>query len=170
MRNTATVTSDTNFWVATSAAAPVIALATIVALPDAAGAVGRASQHLHDARQLWPEPDRSARMVILLARTLRWWRLLVWAVTVANLLAQAALLAVSLSALAYGQDTIPPSAAITLAVGGILLLAWTATASANIRRREPSAPDGKAAVSGSPAPGGATEPENGSASGDGGRS
>ena len=165
--DTATVISDSNFWVATSAAAPVIALAAIVALPDAAAAVGKSSEYLNELHRLWPQPDRSARIVILLNRIFRWWRMLVWALTAANLLAQAALLAVSLSALAYGRDTIPPSAAIALAVGGIVLLAWTASASASIKRQKSAAPGGKTAVSDSGAAGAAgaaAEPQNDSAS------
>jgi len=53
--------------------------------------------------------------------------LLVWGTTLVNLVVQAGLLAVSLSALAYQQNVMPPWLAIFLAVGGILLLAWSTT-------------------------------------------
>jgi hypothetical protein len=43
----------------------------------------------------------------------------------ANLIAQAALLAVSLAALVYSRDFVPPWLAIVVAVGGVALLAWT---------------------------------------------
>jgi CHASE2 domain-containing sensor protein len=53
----------------------------------------------------------------------------------ANLIAQAALLAVSLAALAYSRDFVPPWLAIVVAVGGVALLAWTlATGSRDSRR------------------------------------
>jgi uncharacterized membrane protein len=50
-----------------------------------------------------------------------------------NVIVQAGLLAVSLAALAYDQDVVPPWVAIILAVVGILLLAWTLMAGAYIR-------------------------------------
>jgi hypothetical protein len=43
----------------------------------------------------------------------------------ANLITQAALLAVSLATLAYSRDFVPPWLAIVVAVGGVGLLAWT---------------------------------------------
>lgn len=45
MCDTAAVAFHENFWLATSAVAPVIALAAVVALPDATSLVGRA---VHD--------------------------------------------------------------------------------------------------------------------------
>ena len=58
-----------------------------------------------------------------------WWAVQVtrWNVRLcdANLIAQAVLLAVSLAALAYGLDLVPPWLAIVVAVGGVALLAWT---------------------------------------------
>ena len=54
--------------------------------------------------------------------------------SVANLILQAGLLAVSLWTLAYDQDVVPPWVAIVLAVGGILLLAWTLTLAGWLRR------------------------------------
>ena len=43
------------------------------------------------------------------------------------------LLALSLTALTYNRDLVPPWVAITMAVGGILLLAWTLVAGASFR-------------------------------------
>jgi hypothetical protein len=53
----------------------------------------------------------------------------------ANLIVQAALLAVSLAALAYTRDFAPPWLAIIIAVGGVALLAWTLLRGAGIRDR-----------------------------------
>jgi hypothetical protein len=46
--------------------------------------------------------------VLIIARVVRWQSMLIWGLTLANVLAQAALLAVSLSALEYGHDPVPP--------------------------------------------------------------
>ncbi len=83
---------------------------------------------------MWLKPDdkdsddkdsaRKLRSVIVTIRVL----------TISNVIAQAALLAVSLSALAVAQNVMPPWAAIILAVGGILLLAYTLIKSANVRK------------------------------------
>jgi hypothetical protein len=51
----------------------------------------------------------------------------------ANLMAQAALLAVSLVALAYSRDFVPPWLAIVVAVGGVGLLAWNLLRGVGIR-------------------------------------
>jgi hypothetical protein len=84
------------FWVVTGTAAPVIALAAVVALPDVA--------------------------------TLR-------ALGQVNVIVQAGLLGLSLSALATGGNVTPPWVASVLAVGGILLLAWSLRRSDAIRQK-----------------------------------
>jgi hypothetical protein len=87
------------FWAVTGTAAPVIALAAVVAkaaLPD----VGT-------------------------LRTLGW----------VNMIVQAWLLGSSLSALSTGGNVTPPWVASVLAVGGILLLAWTLQRGDTIRRQ-----------------------------------
>lgn len=53
----------------------------------------------------------------------------------ANLIVQAALLAVSLAALGYSREFVPPWPAIVVAVGGVGLLAWTLLRGAAIRVR-----------------------------------
>jgi hypothetical protein len=130
MCDTAAVAFHKSFWVATSAAAPVIALAAVVALPDASAMLDAASRQLRQTRRLTDDHagfDFRARIIlaILQASWLYWF--LVWGATVVNLIVQAGLLAVSLSALAFQQNVMPPWVAIALAVGGILLLAWSTT-------------------------------------------
>jgi len=126
-----------SFWVATSAAAPVIALAAVVALPDASTVRSVASRRYRRRRdqigdrhplEAIFEPLPGARELSMLQARSAWSAsLLVWGTTLVNLVVQAGLLAVSLSALAYQQNVMPPWLAIFLAVGGILLLAWSTT-------------------------------------------
>ena len=47
---------------------------------------------------------------------------------IVNVLLRAGLLAVSLTALSYGRNVMPPWVAVVMAVGGILLLAITVSA------------------------------------------
>lgn len=103
------------FWLATAAAAPVIALAAVVALPDMADATREASNAAQDAVRYSVEArfessSRAARSQYA---------------TLGIVLAQAALLAVSLSALATHRDVMPAWVAIVLAVSGIMLLTVT---------------------------------------------
>lgn len=154
-----------SFWLATSAAAPVIALAAVVALPDLSASpravlVLRAEVALQRAydeikRRTKVSGDTSALSADLLKsvtdgprnslaeelglsaeppwdrlRTLA--RLHQW-LSFGNVITQAGLLAMSLAALAYARDVVPVWVAIILAVGGILLLAWTSVAGASIR-------------------------------------
>jgi hypothetical protein len=60
--------------------------------------------------------------------------LMFWGTTVGNLIVQAGLLTVSLSALAYQRELIPAWVAIALAAGGILLLAWSTSMAVHYRR------------------------------------
>lgn len=136
-----------NFWLAASAAALVITLAIVVAIPDvanmrfrAAGAMRAAEDQRrvsevsgpHDrlsrdsARDRADESLRATRWAVQVTR---------WNVRLcyANLIAQAVPLAVSLAALAYGLDLVPPWLAIVVAVGGVGLLAWTLLRGAGVR-------------------------------------
>jgi hypothetical protein len=143
---TAVVSFNANFWLAASAAAPVITLAIVVVIPDAAGMRFRAARREREllhlvsrsafvmSEEVRPEPEKAA----LQQRLMR----LGWAVRVtrrnvrlcyANLIAQAALLAASLAALAYGRDFAPPWLAIVVAVGGVAVLAWTLLRGTGIR-------------------------------------
>jgi len=111
------MTYHESFWLATGAAAPVIALAAVVALSDAL-------QTERDAKSpygIWAASWGTATVTSM--------------ISILNVIVQAALLAVSLSALAYGQNVMPPWVAIVLAVGGILLLGWTLAIGAAIRRK-----------------------------------
>jgi hypothetical protein len=133
---TAPVTYHEAFWVATAAAAPVIALATVVAGPDADGvgvlAVDRRSAlRMREWQKGKPAPDailREAKRTTALIIS-------AYLAFLLDLLIQAALLAVSLSALAAGQNVMPPWVAIVMAVAGILILAWAVSVTAAIRRQ-----------------------------------
>jgi hypothetical protein len=123
-----------SFWVATSAVAPVIALAAVVALPELTlvGRIGilrtRIEQREHED-SLWP-----VRNFLLRATRYAWkWALIAWLATLVNLIIQASLLAVSLCALAFKQDIMPFWLAILLATGGILILALSTLVSAEQR-------------------------------------
>ena len=168
------MTYHESFWIAASAVAPVIALAAVVAMSDAASIMGEArraeysmrmSRILAGARLLDeayrrdlaaaqqdrvaegeapdpvldrategevpdPERDRAAEGE---ARGAGKWSLIAWLGTLLNLAIQAALLAVSLWALAYHEDVIRPWVAIIPAIGGIVLLACIALVAAEQR-------------------------------------
>jgi len=144
---TAGVSFHENFWLAASAAAPVITLAIVVAIPDAANMRFRAAGAMraaegqrrvsevsgpHDRPSRDSAGDRAGESL----RATRWAvQVTRWNVQLcyANLIAQAVLLAVSLAALAYGLDLVPPWLAIVVAVGGVGLLAWTLLRGAGIR-------------------------------------
>jgi hypothetical protein len=121
--DTASVAFHESFWVATSAVAPVIALAAVVALPDMT-LVGRATILRDRIQERQPSQEDSWLHSFLLgrARDTRKWALNAALTTLANLIIQASLLVVSLCALAFRQDIMPFWLAILLASGGILLL------------------------------------------------
>ena len=128
-----------SFWLATSAAAPVIALAAVVALPDASAAVYGAMDRVGVTSR--PNLKDPVTLKEIRPNGLDWAERL-WGkarvisiVSFFNVIIQAGLLAVSLSALASEQNVMPPWGAIIPAVGGILLLAWALAAGATLRRR-----------------------------------
>lgn len=109
----------------------------MVVIPDAAGIRFRVADRERRLRRL-PVPitdpekaglemrvQRLKRSVRVTTRNAR--------LCFANLIVQAALLAVSLAALAYGRDFVPPWLAIVVAVGGVALLAWTQLRGTGIR-------------------------------------
>jgi hypothetical protein len=163
-----------SFWLATSAAAPVIALAAVVSIPDSTNTASvaafrskatvgalqpmidrlrneleqvKASRNkltdpvslelqsspditaiqteLDSAMESLEDNDRYAEVTRRAAMNAVWSSI--------NVLVQSGLLAVSLTALAYDRDIVPPWLAIVLAVGGLLLLAWTVVSGAAIR-------------------------------------
>jgi hypothetical protein len=125
------------FWLATAAAAPVIVLAVVVARPDvdaaAYAALRRSVQPDNvesgnsEKRKIEEQRRGYATHLLLTAITFR-------SLSTLNVLMQAGLLAVSLSALATGRNIMPPWVAIVLAVAGILLLSEVLRRSAAIRR------------------------------------
>lgn len=115
------------FWVVVGTAAPVIALAAVVALPDTSNMFPDFIQSFMSpefketmnakARKGYEQLATSAyKPFQLFAATIQWG-------AIGNVLIQAGLLAVSLTALGYERDVMPPWVAIVLAVSGILLLA-----------------------------------------------
>jgi hypothetical protein len=114
------------FWLATSAAAPVIALAAVVAVPDATDIRDATGGALMDRAE--------ENAPVFFARKLARTGTALHRAALTNLLVQAGLLAVSLTALAIGGDVVPPWVAIVLAVGGVLILAWTAMTGVALRK------------------------------------
>jgi uncharacterized membrane protein YbhN (UPF0104 family) len=135
---TATEAFHESFWLATGAAVPVIALAAMVAMADLARHVTLTSRDVDTTtKQRHGRPD-SSDPVISLARGARSKSVMALVLTLINLIAQAALLAFSLYALAYSRDVMPPPVAISLAVGGVVALvesAWYAIDARSLRRR-----------------------------------
>ena len=147
---TAAVPFHESFWLAASATAPVITLAVVVVIPDAAVIRFRAARRERELIDLVAsaarapsekvpsgsatEPEKAAfdQRLIGLGWAVRATRRNV-RLCYANLIAQAALLGVSLAALAYSRDFVPPWLAIAVAVGGVALLAWTLLRGAGIR-------------------------------------
>ena len=123
-----------SFWVATSAVAPVIALAAVVALPDVA-LIGKATVLRDMIQRRQPSDQDRAKQTLLVgeAQNTRKWAWTAWMITLANLIIHAGLLVVSLCALALRQDIMPFWVAIFLASGGILLLALSTFCSAVAR-------------------------------------
>jgi hypothetical protein len=133
--DTAVVPFQENFWIAASTAAPVITLAIVVVIPDAAGIRFRAENRKHELRHHpvpAADPEKFEKRLLKLERAVQVTRRNV-RLCYANLIVQAALLAVSLAALAYTRDFVPPWLAIVVAVGGVALLAWTLLRGAGIR-------------------------------------
>ena len=111
------------FWVITGTAAPVIALAVVVATPDLFPAASEAAAQA-DA-DTGGHPDYSSRTVRL---TLRYANRLAFLYTVAllSLLSQILLLLAALLSVMNGRNAIPPVLGVWLAIGGLVLLCVTA--------------------------------------------
>ncbi len=149
---TADVTKYESFWLAIAAAAPVIALAVVVVLPDTSGVTGDVFQPIIDDWFDSPEKFRAALKAagaggpVLEAMSdidltgakadakakarsttlgIRGIAAAIRWIAIGNVMVQAVLLALSLVALAYNVDVISRWLAIVLTVGGILLLAAT---------------------------------------------
>jgi hypothetical protein len=128
------------FWGATSAAAPVIALAAVVAIPDASFSTSLilAARAIDEAMPSEPEDpawtDWNAKHKSAIDQMKRL-RRVIYALGI-DIVAQALLLGISLAALATGQNTqntVLTWAAIFVAFSGILLLAWAAVNITQIR-------------------------------------
>ena len=136
------VASIDTFWLATAAAAPVIALAAVVVLPDTSGmyrddvqpvidewfdspANFQAAMRTAGASEWVVEAVSAinladAKEKVVRAKATRSLRVLVASIrwtAIGNVLLQAVLLALSLAALAYNVHVMPPWLAIVLPVG-----------------------------------------------------
>jgi hypothetical protein len=155
------------FWVVAGTAAPVIALAAVVTLPDSWGAfkerlmsrridalldpMNAESRELEkrliagmidaglspprDPKAEAAEREEKDREFQSQSKKLYKSAFVNQLGSFANVVLQAGLLALSLAALTYGRDVAPPWVAIVLAVGGILLLAWTSIAVSSFREK-----------------------------------
>jgi len=121
-----------DFWVATSAAAPVIALAVVVTLPDLSDDLNEVAHSLDQAQTERPATPSPAELQML-HRMLS--GMVTFLAAMSNLLAQAALLVTSLLALADDDAVIAPWFAITLAVGGLMLLFFVAGRQRDMQNR-----------------------------------
>ena len=165
---TAPVAFHDLFWAATSAVAPVTALASAVLLPDSLAAAAEAASAVptggSSRRRWWHRRDkrlpgartpkaadsdkdldeayqdlaetyqeardaeiRLGRMIMWQARRTHW-------LIIGNIWAQAALLLLSLEALASGRDVFSVLLAIYLAVGGIAIVGYVTAVAAKLRR------------------------------------
>lgn len=106
-----------SFWVTVGAAAPVLALASVVSITDLMGARDQISRSLPTSS---PARD-SARLDSTITRA---GRLLIWAylVAVINGALQMVALSMALQSLADGNNVVPPIVAGIVAPLGILLL------------------------------------------------
>jgi hypothetical protein len=120
------------FWVAVTAAAPVVALAAIVAFSDSTANASRMRQFQVD-RPLWTFPDEKRDLAQAKARTAAKLGGLVALLCVCNTILQAAVLAFSLTGLASHVDEMPPVVAIAAEVAGIAALAGGAVVAATCR-------------------------------------
>jgi hypothetical protein len=149
---------DSDFWLATAAAAPVIALAAIVAVPDALGMSDemlgvfdringlletvhwgaletKTSADQSSAADLVENELRLAQAELTSdAKRLRVVPSIFTWVANGNVLIQTLLLGFSLAALGSGGDVVPQGLAIAAAVLGLFLLSVTVQATAEYRR------------------------------------
>lgn len=120
------------FWIAVTAAAPVIALAAIVAFSDSSANASRMRQWQVD-RPLWTFPDENRDLARAKARTAAGLGQVVALLCVCNTVLQAVVLAFSLSGLASRVDEMPPEVAIAAEVAGLAALASGAVVAAACR-------------------------------------
>lgn len=115
------------FWALAGGAAPVIALAAVVALPDLQSAI----EALYKAAHPDPEPgeERDPNEPLLPAfglQTSRWRdRIRFWAL-MGNMVVQAVVLGLALASLEYRFSVVRPAVVIAAEVAGVLALAQTA--------------------------------------------
>jgi hypothetical protein len=114
------------FWAVAGAAAPAIAIAAAVALPDTSQLVNEADER---SFSLASDEKRSREALRLADRAM-----FVGISTQLNILIQAAILVVSLASLARGQDVLDTGTVVVLAGIGILLVAFTVQMAGGIRR------------------------------------
>jgi hypothetical protein len=125
--DTAPVSYHEAFWIVVGTGAPVVALAAVVALPDTSGMHEELIQISDKLKSpmlpTWAIASKSIRYI---AAAIRWG-------AIGDVILQAGLLTISLMALAYERDIMPPWAAIVLIVVGILILALIMAAMSGFR-------------------------------------
>jgi len=124
------------FWLAVSVAAPIIALAAIVAYASARAKADRMWQWAVDrglaltqGAENRTDPERAK------ARSLPSSLRVAASMSMTNTILQAVVLAVSLSSLATGLDRMPTGFAVVFEVAGIFILAASAWQDATFRSR-----------------------------------
>jgi hypothetical protein len=109
-------------WVVTGTAAPVIALAIVVSMPDIARDAWAIEDQMDDEdgfSGLFSRPRRHLGPATRYGSQL----LSLFALTMLNLLLQVVLLSISIGSIAEGRNFSPPTTGLFLAGGGLLLLA-----------------------------------------------
>jgi hypothetical protein len=125
------------FWLAVSVAAPVIALAAIVAYASARAKADRMWQWAVDRGLGLPQGTESStdREDAQQARSLPSSLRVTASMSMTNTILQAIVLAFSLSSLASGVDRMPTGFAVVFEVAGIFILAASAWQDATFRSR-----------------------------------
>ena len=122
-----------DFWLVAGTAAPVVALAAVVSLGDAQrehiASIGKATALIYGEES---SGDDRIKGMVLTNKTIKAAKRL-YSIGLANVWLQAALLAVSLVSLARKGNLVPPWIAIVAAVGGLLLLAYSALGAVQLR-------------------------------------
>jgi hypothetical protein len=109
------------FWAVAGGAAPVIALAAVVALPDLQSAIETYFKvnHPFDPKTRTPVLPATGLQTTLWSDRIRFYALM------ANVVLQAAVLGVAMASLAYRFSVVSPVVVIAAEVAGVLALALT---------------------------------------------
>lgn len=120
-------------WIAVSASAPVIALAAVVALGDAAGEAYRSTEWNIDHPQIGSPPQAVLDRQKQLSRRFSAAQMIVVIVCLLNTLLQAGVLGTSLASLAGHTDYMPAAAAVVFEVLGLVAITVGGLAAVAVR-------------------------------------